>query len=166
MFFKVWAIFQGSSKQRAKKLPKETPGRPKWFPGAPREAQDGPRRRQERPKTAPRRPQEPPRATQEPPRGGLRAALVATWAPPAAQEAPGDLQGGILAPSGVDFRPSGGPFSKLPALVAEPSGEQAQAQGQAQAQAQSVYKRMANMLILASVLVLVLCLGSASKHYF
>ena len=89
---------------------------------------------------------------------------MVTWAPPAAQEAPEDLQGGILAPSGVDFRPSGAPFSKLPALVAEPSGEQAQAQGQAQAQAQSVYKRMANMLMLASVLVLVLCFGSASKH--
>ena len=89
---------------------------------------------------------------------------MANWAPPAAQEAPEDLQGRILAPSGVDFGCSGAPFLKPPALVAEPSGEQAQ--GQAQAQAQSVYKRMANMLILASVLVLVLCLGSPSKHYF
>ena len=72
----------------------------------------------------------------------------------------------MLAPSGVDVGHSGASFSKLPALLAEPSGEQAQAQGQAQAQAQSVYERMAIMLIFASVLVLVLCLGSASKHYF
>ena len=38
------------------------------------------------------------------------------------------VRGGLLAPSGVDFGPSGAPFSKLPALLAEPCGEQAQAQ--------------------------------------
>ena len=91
---------------------------------------------------------------------------MANWAPPAAQEAPEDLQGRILAPSGVDFGSSGAPFLKPPALVAEPSGEQAQALGQAQAQAQSVHKRMANMIILGSVFVLVLCLRSPSEHYF
>ena len=44
--------------------------------------------------------------------------------PKSAPRAPG----GLLAPSGVDFGPSGAPFSKLPALLAKPSGKQAQAQ--------------------------------------
>ena len=46
-----------------------------------------------------------PRAPQERPKSGLRAALVATWGPPGAQEAPGGLQGAILAPIGGRFRP-------------------------------------------------------------
>ena len=75
------------------------------------------------------------------PRGGSqessRSALGAIWRPTCAQETPGGLQEVILEPSGVDFGPSGAPFSKLPASVAEPSGEHAQTQAQARAQAQS-----------------------------
>ena len=61
----------------------------------------------------------------------------AIWRSTCAQEAPGGLQEVILEPSGVDFGPSGAPFPKLPAFVAEPSGEHAQTQAQARPQAQS-----------------------------
>ena len=37
-----------------------------------------------------------------------------------------------MSPSGVDLGPSGAAFSELPALVAEPSGEQAKVQAEAQ----------------------------------
>ena len=62
----------------------------------------------------PRGPKTTPRAPQEPPRGGLRAALVATWGRPGAQEAPGALRGALLAPSGVDFGPSEAPSPAQP----------------------------------------------------
>ena len=115
---------------------------PRSRPGASRDAQDGPRRRQERPKTAPRRPQEPPRAAQEPPRGGLRTALVATWGPPGAQEAPGGLRGGILAPRGSLWAPPGLHFRSFQSVLRSLAGSKrkrkrkrsckrkAQAQGQ------------------------------------
>ena len=78
------------------------------------------------PKTAPRAPQESlksrPEAVSERP----------GW-PPGAH----GLQEAIWAPSGVDFGHSGASCSKLPALLAEPSGEQAQTQAQAQARAQA-----------------------------
>ena len=109
---------QKSQPKTAKKSP----------PGGQNDPQERPRRGRERPKRSQDDPKSAPRAPQEPPRGGLRAALVATWGRPGAQEAPGALRGGLLAPSGVDFGPSGAPFSKLPALLAEPCGEQAQAQ--------------------------------------
>ena len=96
-FFKVSAIFQESSKERAKKLPKETPGRPKWCPGAPREAQDGPRRRQERPKTAPRAAQSAPRAAQRRSQSGLGGHLGPTCRPR-----------GPRRPPGTPFGPLGG----------------------------------------------------------
>ena len=125
------------SRLRAKPPKKHVKTAKKAPPGGHNDPQERPRRGRERPKRSQDDPKSAPRAPQEPPRGGLRAALVATWAPPAAQEAPEDLQGRILAPSGVDFGCSGAPFLKPPALVAEPSGEQTQAQGQAQAQAQA-----------------------------
>ena len=127
-------IFEGPGPSPQKDHPKTSNKSP---PGGQHDPQERPRRARERPKRSQDGPKSAPREPQEPPRGGLRAAWVAFWGAVGAQEAPGGLQEAIWAPSGVDFGLSGASFSKLPAHLAEPSGEQAQTQAQAQARAQA-----------------------------
>ena len=109
--FEVFAIFQGSFKKKAKKLPNDTPGRPKWSPGAPREA---PGAAQERP----RRPQEAPGAHQERPKSPTRGEKkeqkrssfsVRSWG--GSREASGSDFGAIFEPPGEVFGAIFGRFS-------------------------------------------------------
>ena len=125
--------FQAPGADLQKGLPKCAPGA---SPGASGERPRRPKTATRSANSAPRRPQEPPRAPQAPPRGSLRAARAAMFSRPRPQVAPGGLQGVILEPSGLNFGPSGGPFSKPPVAFFEPSGELPQSQSQAQEQAQ------------------------------
>ena len=102
------------SRPRAKPPKKRVKTAKKAPPGGHNDPQERPRRGRERPKRSQDDPKSAPRAPQEPPRGGLRAALVATWGRPGAQEAPGALRGALLAPSGVDFGPSEAPSPAQP----------------------------------------------------
>ena len=90
--------------------PGSAPGGPRRPQEAPRAPQDSPKRRQERPKSR----QEP--LSERP-----------GW-PPGAHLAPKRPPEASRKPFWIDFGPSGAPFSRLPALVAEPSGAQAQTQ--------------------------------------
>ena len=76
------------------------------------------------PQAAPRGAKSAPRAAQRRSQSGLGGHLGPTWRPRGSRRPPG----GILTASRGGCWPSGAPFSKLSALVAKPSGEQAQAQ--------------------------------------
>ena len=96
------------------------------LPESPREPPESSRGPPGRPKTVPKsalsapgRAQEPPRALQELPRNSFGAVLAATWRRPVAQR----LRQAILTSRELDFGPSGGQFSRSPALHLEPSGE-------------------------------------------
>ena len=85
-------ILEGPGPSIKKTSPKPRKSDPREAKMTPRSGPGGPGSGPGEPGSGPRDPKTAPRAPQEPPRSGLRAALVATWGPPGAQEAPGGLR--------------------------------------------------------------------------